>query len=223
MDRKHLERPFDVKALDDAGHFTGYASVFGVVDGFNDIVAPGAFARTLARRGGGRDVRMLWQHHASEPIGAWDEIAEDDRGLRVRGRLALDVRRGAEVHALLKAGAIDGLSIGYAALEAETDPDTGLRTLTEVDLWEISLVTFQACPGARVAAVKAAPPDTIRDFERFLRDAGGFSRQAAKAIASGGFKALARPDAGRGRDAGGELAELVASLRRAARILTNHD
>lgn len=217
MERRHLDRPFDVKELDAEGVFWGYASVFGVVDGFNDAVARGAFARTLAHQGGGRGVKMLWQHHASEPIGAWDEIVEDDRGLRVRGRLLLDVRRGAEVYALLKAGAIDGLSIGYTAAEAETDPETGLRTLTEVDLWEISLVTFEACPGARVGAVKAAPPGTIREFERFLRDAGGFTHQDAKAIASGGFKALA------GRDADGELAELVASITRATRILTNRE
>ena len=214
MNRLHLDIAFDIKALDDSGAFEGYASVFDVTDGFDDRVAPGAFAASLARSGGGRGVKMLWQHDAAEPIGAWDAIAEDQRGLYVRGRLLLDVRRGAEAHALLKAGALDGLSIGYTTVEAVVDPATGSRRLTEIELWEISLVTFQACPGAQVTAVKGEPPQTIRAFERFLRDAGGFSRNAAGAIAHGGFKALAR------RDAESGSAALVASLRRATAILT---
>ena len=214
MDRKHLDIAFDIKALDDSGAFEGYASVFDVTDGFDDCVAPGAFAASLARSGGGRGVKMLWQHDAAEPIGAWDAIAEDQRGLYVRGRLLLDVRRGAEAHALLKAGALDGLSIGYTTVEAALDPATGARRLTEIDLWEISLVTFQACPGAQVTAVKGEPPQTIRAFESFLRDAGGYSHNAAGAIAHGGFKALAR------RDAESGSAALVASLRRATAILT---
>ena len=216
MPTTHLDLRWAVKAIDAEGGFEGYASVFDVIDGFNDRVAPGAFAATLARSGGGAWVKLLWQHDAREPIGRWEAIDEDRRGLRVRGRLLLDVRRGAEAHALLKAGAIDGLSIGYSTVAADTDPKSGVRTLTEVDLWEISLVTFQACPGARVNAVKATPPDTIRAFEAFLREAGGYSREAAKAIAANGFKARRRREAGPEPDSDA----LVASLRRAARILT---
>ncbi len=215
MNRKHLDIAFDIKALDESGAFEGYASVFDVVDGFDDRVAPGAFAASLARKQGGRGVKMLWQHDASEPIGAWDSIVEDERGLYVRGRLLLDVRRGAEAHALLKAGAIEGLSIGYTTVEATFDPDSKSRRLTKIALWEISLVTFQACPGAEVTAVKGEQPKTIRAFERFLRDVGGYSHTCAGAIAHGGFKALAQ------RDAESGTAELVASLKRATAILKN--
>ena len=187
------------------------------------ITDPGAGSNppdmtTRARHDGGRGVKLLWQHDAREPIGAFETMGEDGRGLWVRGRLLLDVRRGAEAHALLKAGAIDGLSIGYTAIEAEIEPRSGLRRLTEIDLWEISLVTFQACPGAIVDAVKdraPRPATTIRAFERFLRDAGGYSRNAAKALAAGGFHALAQ------RDVDDETAETVARLARAATILTN--
>ncbi|MFP6728974.1 MAG: HK97 family phage prohead protease [Alphaproteobacteria bacterium] len=213
MHRKHLDIAFDIKALDESGAFEGYASVFDVVDGFDDRVAPGAFAASLAASRGGRGVKMLWQHDAAEPIGAWDAITEDARGLYVRGRLLLDVRRGAEAHALLKAGAIDGLSIGYTTVEATYDANKRSRRLSEIALWEISLVTFQACPGAEVVAVKGETPQTIRAFERFLRDVGGYSHSDAGALAHGGFKALAR------RDAASGTAGLVASLHRASAIL----
>ena len=106
------------------------------------------------------------------------------------------------------------MSIGYTTVEAVVDPATRARRLTEIDLWEISLVTFQACPGAQVTAVKGEPPQTIRAFESFLRDAGGYSHNAAGGIAHGGCKALSR------RDAESGSAALVASLGRAAAILT---
>ena len=130
--QQFFDCPFEVKFLSDEGTLEGYGSVFHVADRGNDVVAPGAFARTLTRAKG--DVRMLWQHDPSEPIGVWESIEEDAHGLKVAGRLLRNVRRGAEAHALLKAGALDGLSIGYSVVESTVDPNTGLRTLTELDL-----------------------------------------------------------------------------------------
>jgi len=151
------------------GVIEGYASLFGVVDLAKDVVQPGAFAEALRRRGA-RGVRMLWQHDPAEPIGAWTLIEEDARGLRVRGRLNLAVARARELHALVRQGALDGLSIGYRAERARRER-TGLRRLEKLDLWEISLVTFPMLPQARVAAVKARP--LARAIRRAAQAMGG--------------------------------------------------
>ena len=146
----------------DDGLFEGYASLFGAEDHGRDIVMPGAFARSLARSPAA-DVRMLFQHDPAQPIGVWDAIREDGRGLHVRGRLTLGVTRAREILALLREGALDGLSIGFRTRKAVRDARTGQRRLYELDLWEISLVTFPMLPGARVGAVKSAagsPPRT---------------------------------------------------------------
>jgi uncharacterized protein len=205
MDRKDLaasdHSPDSYKSLalklaaapGDDGTFEGYASVFGVVDQGLDVVAPGAFSKSLGKR----QVRMLWQHDMGQPIGVWTEIREDERGLYVKGRLLPEVEKGREALALLRAGAIDSMSIGYRTVEAEADGR--LRKLLEVDLFEISLVTFPMLPDAKVTAVKSIT--TERDFERFLRDAG-YSRSEATAITLHGFKALLRQ-----RDAGEEKAQ----------------
>ena len=146
----------------------GYASVFGEVDGGGDVVLPGAYAASLARIGArGGKVRMLWQHDATQPIGVWDVVREDGRGLWVQGRLLPEVARGREAAALLAEGAIDGLSIGYRAVRAERD-GRGRRLLAEIDLWEVSLVTFPMQGAARVGA-KAAPG--LRELARALRRA----------------------------------------------------
>ena len=137
--------------------FEGYASLFGTVDLGRDTVEPGAFARSLEKRGT-RAVRMLYQHDPSEPVGAWLVLKEDRRGLYVRGRLTLSSARGREVHALMRDGALDGLSIGFRTVRARTDARTGVRRLLELDLWEISIVTFPMLPGARVEAVKGDTP-----------------------------------------------------------------
>jgi HK97 family phage prohead protease len=137
------------------GTVEGYASLFGAIDQANDMVMPGAFAQTLRQR----DIRripMLFQHDPAEPIGIWDELEEDWLGLRVRGRLIPDVTRAKELLALLRAGAGDGLSIGFRTVRGRVDPETRVRRLHQVDLWEISLVTFPLLAGARVRAVKDA-------------------------------------------------------------------
>ena len=134
----------------------GHASVFGVVDRGGDVVLPGAYAASLKRiaAAGGR-VRMLWQHDPAQPIGVWEEVREDARGLWVKGRLLTELEKGREAAALLAAGAIDGLSIGYRTIRAERGPQ-GRRLLAEVELWEVSLVTFPMLPAARVAVKGAA-------------------------------------------------------------------
>lgn len=134
----------------------GHASLFGVVDRGGDVVLPGAYAASLKRMAaaGGR-VRMLWQHDPAQPIGVWDEVREDARGLWVKGWLLTELEKGREAAALLAAGAIDGLSIGYRTVRAERGPQ-GRRLLAEVELWEVSLVTFPMLPAARVAVKGAA-------------------------------------------------------------------
>lgn len=138
----------------DGGAIEGYASLFGVEDQGRDVVMPGAFRASLARRPAA-SVRLLFQHDPAEPIGVWEEIREDARGLHVRGRLVQEVARARECMALIRAGALDGLSIGFHARKATRDAGSGQRRLHEIDLWEISIVTFPMLPGARLSASKA--------------------------------------------------------------------
>lgn len=157
----HITEPtaaeiFRPRTLIDAnGTVEGYASLFGEVDAARDMMMPGAFAQTLRQRDI-RRVPMLFQHDPAEPIGIWLELREDFRGLYARGRLIPDVRRAAEVLALLRAGTSDGLSIGFRTVKGRLDPKTRIRKLDAVDLWEISIVTFPLLAGARVRAVKEA-------------------------------------------------------------------
>jgi uncharacterized protein len=143
------------------GTVEGYASLFGEVDQARDMVMPGAFAQTLKHRGL-RKIPMLFQHDPSEPVGVWLEIAEDWRGLKARGRLIPDVARARELLSLLRAGAVDGLSIGYRTVRGQIDPKTRVRRLYQVELWEISIVTFPLLSGARVSSVKQAAPKLSR-------------------------------------------------------------
>jgi HK97 family phage prohead protease len=139
-------------ATADDGLFTGYASLFNVTDLSGDMLLPGAFRASIARRGAG-GIKMLYQHDPATPLGQWLQVEEDGRGLRVTGRLHLGVERAREVASLVGAGILDGLSIGFRTVRARTDAKTGVRRLAEVDLWEISIVTFPMLPGARIAAV----------------------------------------------------------------------
>lgn len=136
--------------IDAAGRFCGYASLFGVMDQSGDIVMPGAFAKSLARRGR-HGVRMLFQHDPKEPVGLWERIAEDARGLFVEGRLLAGITRAGELKALIENGALDGLSIGFRTVRASRTGG-GLRRLWQIELWEISIVTFPMMDGARIAA-----------------------------------------------------------------------
>lgn len=151
---------------------SGYASLFGAVDQGGDVVEAGAYRASLAKiaaKGGA--VKMLWQHDPAQPIGVWDEVREDATGLWVKGRILTDVTRGREAAALIEAGAIDGLSIGYRTVKARKD-DKGKRLLSELELWEVSLVTFPMLPDARVAAKGDAPEDaTMRELAKVFDDA----------------------------------------------------
>ena len=153
--REKALRGRPLSACSGTGVFVGYASLFGQRDNAGDIVMPGAFASSLRRKGLG-NIRMLFQHNPAEPVGAWVEMRENDRGLYVRGRLECEVQRGRELLSLLESGGLDGLSIGFKTLRAGRDRLSGARLLHDVDLWEISLVTFPMLGEARVSDVKNA-------------------------------------------------------------------
>ncbi len=161
------------------GHvIEGYASVFGAVDQGNDVVERGAYAASLkAVNARGGTIKMLWQHDPAQPIGVWDEVREDDKGLWVKGRLLTDLAKGREAAALIAAGAIDGLSIGYRTIKSRKD-DMGRRLLSELELWEVSLVTFPMLPQARVAAKGDDPEAAI------LRDVASVFRAARCLLAT---------------------------------------
>lgn len=152
-----------IKAAGDDGTVEGYGSVFGVRDNYDDVIAKGAFIQSLKdHKAAGTMPAMLWQHDADKPIGVWTEMVEDEKGLRIKGQLAMETVKGKEAHALLKMGALNGLSIGFMSKEWAYDRDTEVRTLTAIDLWEVSLVTFPANEKARVTNVKASPDDVAK-------------------------------------------------------------
>lgn len=185
----------------DGGEIEGYGSVFDNVDQGGDIVAPGAFSNSLRL---GRKVRMLFQHDSSRVIGTWDEIAEDDKGLRVKGKLLVNTTGGRDAYEQVKAGAIDGLSIGYRSLKSMDR--NGKRVILQADLWEVSLVTFPMNEMARIDAVKAAAMSE-RDMERMLTQDAGLSRSVARRLMAGGYDAVkAMQDAGDGAE---DLAALL--------------
>ena len=184
MSRRLHNIPFECKSVKDNGTFEGVASPFGELDSGNDIVMRGAFAKSLAKyASNGRKVKMLWQHNSRQPIGIYTHLEETKDALFVRGECNMEVQQGRECHALMKQGALDGLSIGYDPQREEYVKDSGVRLLHEVDLWEISPVTFPMADGARVSLVKSLEGIvTLADCEALLRDAAGWSRKEATAF-----------------------------------------
>lgn len=187
---KNSAEPLDIKAVSDTGTIEGHISIFGNVDSYGEIVEPGAFEESLAKSAkSGRKVKLLWQHDPHQPIGVWDELAEDRKGLWGRGRLLVDQSpKAREAHGLLMEGALDGLSIGYRTLKsAPKEGKQGIISLQKLDLLEGSIVTFAANDRARVEVVKsildAGSLPTVREFEGTLRELG-FSKSKAAAIAS---------------------------------------
>lgn len=212
MHRKAFAFKADTK---DDGTFTGYASVFGVLDSYREIVAPGAFTNSLAEiKATALPLPALWQHLSDQPVGGYDPdaLVEDDTGLAVAGWLMIDdIPLAKQAHALMMRRVVRGLSIGYYVRADSFDEKTGIRTLTEVELAEISIVTFPANPEATIDAVKRKLAEgelpTIREFEKHLREAG-FSKSQAAAVANGGLSKLLRREA----DRKGELGERLLAL-----------
>ena len=207
----------DIKSLALDGMFEGYASLFNREDLGHDIVLPGAFRESLRERGP-NGVKMLFQHDPTQPIGVWLKLVEDARGLHVRGRLMSEIARAREVMSLMRAGAIDGLSIGFRMVKGARDR-LGVRRLEKIDLWEVSIVTFPMQPDARVTTVRGGPcPDgqlSVREFERWLTQDAGFSRTQARALMRDGYKGLdSLRDAGRGATWEKRLAGQIAEATR---------
>ncbi|ENP9832828.1 HK97 family phage prohead protease [Acinetobacter baumannii] len=192
MTRKSFN--LEIKAVQEDGFFSGYGAVFGNIDWYNDVILPGAFTASIAKwRAKNKMPPVLWNHNDSEPIGVYTNIYEDEKGLYVEGKLLIDdVPRAKSTHALLKAGAIDGLSIGYSTKKANQQTN-GVRELVEVDLSEISIVTQPANERSLITSVKSKLDDgelpTLPEFEKFLRESG-FSKNQATAIASKGLRPL---------------------------------
>mgnify|MGYP007071612582 CR=1 FL=1 len=186
---KHLNLPAEYKAAGDTGSFSGYASMFGNVDLGGDVIERGAF-KEIVSNGEGK-VATLWMHDMRQPIGV-STVRQDDKGLAFEGHLVLEDPTARKVLAHMKAGSVRGMSIGFDILEGGAKiMESGIRMLTALKLWEISVVTFGMNPLAQVLDAKGAISaiTNIRECEDFLREVG-FSATQAKRLASGGWKAL---------------------------------
>ena len=199
MTKQRLDVPLKIKSVSDSGEFEGYGSVFGVKDSYADIVMPGAFLNSLSQwKEKGALPALLWQHQMAEPIGIYTEMREDSTGLYVKGRLLIDDDPlSKRAHAHMKAGSLSGLSIGYILKDYEYDRSKDAFLLKEIDLWEVSLVTFPSNDEARVSDVKSAfargELPTQKSIERVLRDVG-LSRTQAKAFMAKDYDALSLRD-----------------------------
>lgn len=206
MKRKTRDFTLELKEVTEKGAFAGYGSVYDVIDFYNEKIAPGAFGESLRSwESKGRLPPVLWQHDQRQPVGPFTKMVEDTKGLYVEGQLLIDdVAKASEARALMKAGAISGLSVGIDVVVDEFDRESGIVTLKQCDLWEVSIVTFPANEAARIDAVKSAfgagKLPTVRDFEDFLREAG-FSKTQAAAVATHGLGRLLREVEGQKSDA----------------------
>lgn len=193
--KKRLDTQFKVKSVSATGEFSGYGSIFGVKDSHSDIVIKGAFQKSLDQWKEKETLpALLWMHDTREPIGIYTKMEEDENGLYVEGRLLIDDDPLAKrAHAHLKAGSLSGLSIGYNLKDYEYDRDKEAFMLKEIDLWEVSVVTFPSNDEARVDDVKqvlkSGEIPTPRDFEKALRDVG-LSQQQSKRFMAEGYKGL---------------------------------
>ena len=204
---KKLVFESEIKAENSKGIFTGYGSIFGNEDQGNDIMQKGAFTKSLVNRPVSK-VKMLYQHKTDEPIGVFTDMYEDSKGLFVKGQLAMGTQKGREAYELLKMGALDGMSIGFRAdpeKQGYNENKRGVRTLKEVDLMEISLVTFPMNESALIETVKGNAKN-IREWEKILREAGNLSRTEAKIGAKALSESLSQRDAG---DDNKQLADLI--------------
>jgi HK97 family phage prohead protease len=164
MKNKIFRFKLDATGLTEAGHFTGYASIFGICDSYGDIVDKGSFKKTIKEKG--KRFKLFWSHDAFAPAIGYVELEEDDKGLRVAdGQLYLDIERAREAYINMKNGTLDGLSIGYNTVKETIDRATNERHLKEIALWEVSLCNFQACPGAVVTDVKGRFDKLRQDIE----------------------------------------------------------
>jgi HK97 family phage prohead protease len=164
--------------------FSGYASVFDSVDAYNDTIEKGAYSETINPEKRNRPIRMRWNHYG-DIIGKWLTIKEDAKGLFVEGELTPNHSKASDVYASMKHGAIDGMSIGYRVVEAETLP-SGIQLLKKIDLVEISVVEEPADLGAKIGEVKSLIEEcnSLKEIEALLRDAGRFSRAEATMLVS---------------------------------------
>lgn len=216
MKLKRLDVPLEVKAVED-GFIEGYGSVFNNTDAYGDVVVKGAFVRSLGEHAEKKTApAMLWQHNPDWPVGKWVEVREDDRGLYMKGQFA-DTAQAKDVRTLARMGAITGMSIGFVPKKADYDKESDLRMIRDVDLWEVSLVTFPANDQARVVEARAADLEQadVTEIERTLRDAG-LSRREAKTVVSRLMFLGAQRDAEDAREAAQLMAKLE-NLRKALR------
>lgn len=235
MRREAMRVPFELKASSDdaAMAFEGYGSVFNTIDSYGDTIAKGAFKATLKEwRAQGKLPKLLLQHggggffggNADDmlPIGKWEEMREDDHGLFMRGRLFdIGTDRVKATYAAMKEGELDGLSIGFRTRKSKMDEESGIRTLTDVQLFEVSLVTFPANDPARVTDVRSAGDlPTEREFERWLEQMGGFSAREVETIISKGYRQLKRRGSVPAVEACEDVRTLLQKLEAGAAILT---